>query len=767
MEKARSSKVNPKTDLETAVQRFIELYDFAPMPYVSFDRVGRIEEINFAASKLLKRPRNRLLGQPFTLCVAREDAERFLRHLLLCRSEQKMVETYLKLHDSEGELISVYLSSTPTASFVRNGAQLFQTAIVDLRERERAEAEVRAREERYRTLFNMVPVAVYTCDESGHIKEFNQNAADLWGRQPNRNGAHARYCGSFKMYDSKGRPMSHAKSPMARALRGETLDPDELEILIEQPSGARRNVISSPNPLRNETGKIIGAINCLYDITARKRAETELGQRKNELDLILRQTPFMLTRCSRDLRYLYVSNEYARVAGGTPEEIAGKRLVDVMGKEGLASIRPYIKKVLSGKRVDYETLVPFKNGDAHFLRGTYLPDKNAKGQVIGWIASLVDITERKKAEIELRESEEQLRAFFDQNNVAMGRTDLEGNLTFVNDKFCKMLDYTRKELIGKSISDRTHPADLEKNMRLFNRMVSEGIPYEMEKRYLRKDGSTLWASVSASPIRDINGKPESGVVVVLDITARKKAEEGLREAKQLLETRVRERTAELLAANEKLRNEVAQRKQLEGELLEVSDREQRRLGQDLHDSLCQHLTATAYMAQVVALRLKDHRVVEVQDIEKIAKLINDGVSEARTIARGLHPVEMDSAGLATALESLLHRQSNLPYRLDVDEEIAITDPTIALHLYRIAREAVINANKHARARELVVRMQQLPKQIELCVTDDGVGLPKKKSDGEGMGFHIMNYRARSIGARLEITNVKPHGTRVACYLPRA
>jgi signal transduction histidine kinase len=171
------------------------------------------------------------------------------------------------------------------------------------------------------------------------------------------------------------------------------------------------------------------------------------------------------------------------------------------------------------------------------------------------------------------------------------------------------------------------------------------------------------------------------------------------------------------------------------------------------------------MARTVAMRLKNHRVLDAADIDKIAELINEGVTEARTIARGLHPVEMDPAGLSNALQALLNRHSKLPYRLEM-EELSIFDPTTALHLYRIAHEAVINANKHARARELVVRMHSSNKGIELSVTDDGVGVPLKPKGGPGMGFHIMDYRARSIGARLEIKRVKPHGTRVACFLPR-
>jgi PAS domain S-box-containing protein len=604
---------HPKTELEAAIQRYVDLFDFAPIAYVSFDRVGHIEEINLAAAQLLGARRDRLMGAPFALYVTREDAGLFLSHLLHCRSSDSRVETELHLKKRTGEIILAHLASSPMTSSMRDGALLYQTAIVDLSDRKQAEEAIRQSEQRYRTLFDLVPVAVYTCDAEGLIQEFNQRAAELWGREPKKNNPAEKFCGSVKIFYPDGRSMPHEKCPMARALRGERLQASDLEIVVERSNGARRNVLVSPTALRNQRGKIIGAINCLHDITVRKRTENAL-----------------------------------------------------------------------------------------------------------------------------RESEERSRAIVNQTTAGIVGSDLSGRIIFVNRKFFEMLGYKESELVGKTIFAITHSDDVAESRRLFRRIVSKAEPYEFEKRYVRKDGSSVWVSVSASPMRDAAGKTQSAVAVVIDITDRKKAQ-------AILEERTRG---------------------LEGEILAISDREQRRLGQDLHDSLCQHLTAVAFMARSVALRLKNHRVLEVNDIEKIAELINEGVTEARTIARGLHPVEMDPAGLATALRSLLNRQSKLPYRLDMDDEISISDPTVALHLYRIAREAVINANKHARAREIIVRMHSVSNGIELSVTDDGIGIPPDFGEGSGMGFHIMEYRARSIGASLEIKKTKPHGTRVACYLPR-
>jgi PAS domain S-box-containing protein len=603
---------HPKTALEAAIQRYVDLFDFAPVGYVSFNRVGHIEEINLAAAQLLGGSRDRLIGGPFALHVTKEDSVLFLNHLLRCRSSESRVETDLHLKKRNGEIILAHLASSPMTSSMRDGVLLYQTAIIDLTERKLAEEAIRQSEKRYRTLFDLVPVAVYTCDAEGLIQEYNQHAVELWGRAPKRNDPSEKFCGSFKIFYPDGRPMPHHKCPMARALRGEKLRTTDLEILVEQSTGARRSVLVSPTALRNGLGKIIGAINCLHDITVRKRTENAL-----------------------------------------------------------------------------------------------------------------------------RESEERSRAVIHQSTAGIAGTDLTARIIFANEKFCSMLGYKERELVGKTIFEITHPSDMTESRRLFRRIVTKAEPYQLEKRYRRKDGSTLWVSVSASPLRDAEGKTQSAVSVIIDISDRKKAQ-------AILEDRARG---------------------LEGEILAISDREQRRLGQELHDSLCQHLTAIAFMARSVALRLEKHRVIEVEDIQKIAELINDGVTEARTIARGLHPVEMEPPGLVTALATLV-KQPHWPVRcrLEADEEISVQDSTVALHLYRIAREAIINANKYARAREIVVRMRRSTKGIELSVIDDGVGIPANSSAGSGMGFHIMQYRARSVGARLEIKAIKPHGTRVTCYV---
>src|SRR6266700_3338602 len=235
---------------------------------------------------------------------------------------------------------------------------------------------------------------------------------------------------------------------------------------------------------------------------------------------------------------------------------------------------------------------------------------------------------------------------------------------------------------------------------------------------------------------------------------------------ETLEHRVRERTAELSAANRQLENEISWRKGLEGQLLEISDREQQRLGQELHDGLCQHLTAVAFMARSVALRLKNHRVIEVEDIEKIAQLVNDAATDTRNLSRALHRIDVDAAGLIDALRDLVDREIwRIPCQLEFKPSFHIENDIAAGELYRIAREAVINANKHSQAREIAIRLERVENEMVLRVIDDGTGFPSEPKAKRGLGAHIMGYRARLIGARLEIDSPKGGGTRVSCYLP--
>ena len=491
---------NPKTELEAATQRFVDLYDFAPIAYVSFGRAGRIEEANLTATELLGEPRDRLIGRPFAFYVA--DLGLFMQHLLYCRTSQRQVKTELQLKTRKGELIPAQLLSTPITSTTRNGALLFQTAIIDLGER--------------------------------------------------------------------------------------------------------------------------------------KRHEQQLAEQARLLDL---------------------------------------------------------------------------SNDAILVR------------------------------------------------------DANDRITYWNKGATKIYGYTWQEALGKVTHNLLKTERSEPLPKIYEKLFRDNY-WEGELVHTRRDGKRLTVFSRWVLDRDAQGKRSYILETNNDVTRRKQMEIALQESKKLLEERVRERTRDLRMANKELQDEIALRKGLEGEILEISDREQQRLGQEIHDGLCQHLTAVAFMARSVALRLKNHRVIDAGDIEKIAQLVNDAATDTRNLSRALHRIDVDSAGFITALEDLVDREIwRIPCRLEVKPSFHIEDDVAAGELYRIAREAVINANKHSEAREIVIKLERTGNGTVLRVIDDGVGFSRDSKTKRGLGAHIMGYRAQLMGARLEIDSPKGGGTRVSCYLP--
>jgi PAS domain S-box-containing protein len=649
-------------------------------------------------------------------------------------------------------------ASSPMTASMRDGALLNQTAIVDLTERKRFEEEIQRSEERYRTLFDLVPVAVYVCDANGIIREYNRRACELWGCEPTGNGEESRFCGSYKIYYPDGRPMPHDECPMARALRGEKLTPKDLEIVVERPDGERRHVVPAPRVLTDKQGRITGAINCLFDITERKRAETAAMRLaaavQSSHDAIAAKT---LNGIITDW-----NQSAERIFGYKPKEIIGKSVLTLIPKDRRDEEQEILRRIRRGESLDhYETVRRRKDGKLIDVSLTISPIKGPTGEIVGVSKIARDITEKKQTERRLAEQARLL----DLTTDAIFISDIQQRITYWNRGAKELYGYSAEEALGKvtwKLLCTEFPESIE---RIRKKLVRDG-RWSGELVHRRKGGNKVIVMSRWSLDRDERGSPKSILETNTDITARKRVELELQRSKDALEQAVEQRTRELRVTNVELKSEIERRKGLEGEILSVSDREQQRLGQELHDGLCQHLTAVAFMARSMALRLKNHRVIDANDIEKIAQLVNDAASDTRDLSRALHRVDVDAAGLITALQDLVDREIwRTPCRLQVRPSFHIENNVMAAQLYRIAREAVINANKHAQARQIVIKLERARQGMVMRVTDDGVGFPDKSKLKHGLGYHIMNYRAKSIGGRLEIHSPKGGGTCVSCYLP--
>jgi len=875
---------NPKTELEAATQRFVDLYDFAPIAYVSFGRTGRIEEANLTATELLGEPRDRLIGRPFAFYVA--DLDLFMRHLLYCRTSQRPVKTELQLKTRKREPIPAQLLSTPITSTITNGALLYQTAIVDLRERKRHEQQL-AEQAR---LLDLTNDAIIVRDDNDRITYWNTGATKTYGYMPQEALGKVTH-NLFKSEHPEPLPKIYEKLYRDNYWEGEivhtsrdgrrlavfsrwVLDRDArgnrayiletnndittrkrteqaLEVAsrlpVENPAPiirlAQGQIVTFANPAAEKLLKSFGIaighaapagirqyatarkrsvvemsfgnrayqvvvapvpegdyVNLYFtDITARKHSEQQqqalyqFAQQQNtatslsEIYQAALDAVRTVLRCDRASILLFDEKEVMRfvawhdlskryrnaVEGHSPWRADVKNPQPVcISDVDLADLPKKLKAAVRSEGIRAANFIPLiadRKLIGKFMAYYNKPHTFSDSELTLALTVARQLTlgiEQKRAEQALRESEERLRAIINQSNAGIASCDLNGRFVFANKRFREMLGYTSAELATRTLFTITHPEDVDLAKRRFREMVQRRQPIEMDKRYIRKGGSLIWVNVCDTPVLDA-GRPVASVAVAIDITERKKAEDALRKSKGLLEERVRERTRELRVANRELQDEISRRKGLEGEILEISDREQQRLGQEIHDGLCQHLTAVAFMARSVALRLKNHRVIEVGDIEKIAQLVNNAATDTRNLSRALHRIDVDSAGFVTALQDLVDREIwHIPCRLEAKPSFHIEDDIAAGELYRIAREAVINANKHSEARQIVIRLERAGSEMVLRVIDDGVGLPSDPKTKRGLGAHIMGYRARLIGARLEIDSPKGRGTRVSCYLPR-
>jgi PAS domain S-box-containing protein len=452
-----------------------------------------------------------------------------------------------------------------------------------------------------------------------------------------------------------------------------------------------------------------------------------------------------------------------RIFGYKAQEIIGKSILTVIPKDRHSEEKEILRRIRRGELIEhFETVRCRKDGALIDVSLTISPIKDFSGKVIGVSKIARDIGKQKKAEHLVAE---QMRLLNLSNEAILVR-DREGQITYWSHGAAELYGYPAEEALGKvthKLLRTEHSEPLEK---IFEKLERDD-RWCGELVHRHKDGTKIVVMSHWVLDRDDLGKRTDVLETNTDITALKEAELALQRSKEMLEKLVQQRTKALRVANLELQNEIARRQGLEGQILEISDREQERLGQDLHDGLCQQLTAIGFLARATALRLKNHRVVQVADLERIAQLINSSVMDARNIAHDLHKEEIDAAGLTEALKDLTQRKVwRTPCRLELNTEIEIENDTVACELYRVLREAIINANKHARATEIVLDVRKRKKELVFRVTDNGIGVNTKTRAGHGLGFHIMQYRAHSIGARLELNSAKKRGTQVAIYLPQ-
>ena len=332
------------------------------------------------------------------------------------------------------------------------------------------------------------------------------------------------------------------------------------------------------------------------------------------------------------------------------------------------------------------------------------------------------IRERLQREASLKERYE---ALFENANDMVFTHDLGGTITAINQTGERLLQRSRESLLSRKIIDLMAEDQRAPARRWLDQVVQGAdVP------------TAEWDFLNAADQR-----------VKLEISSRLIEQDG--------------RIVEV----EGIARDITERRRLEREILEISTREQRRIGHDLHDGVCQQLAAIAYLVDMHADRLQEKSVADFAEAERIGNLINDVNGQARSVARGLFPVRLAEHGLVLALEELAASASSryrITCRFVCEATPTKVDSEVELHLYYIVQEALSNAVNHGSSSTVIVTLAADEDRLKLTVQDNGTGFQLSDKNRSGMGIRIMRYRAKVIGAALDVQSQVNHGTQITC-----
>jgi PAS domain S-box-containing protein len=530
---------------------------------------------------------------------------------------------------------------------------------------------------------------------------------------------------------------------------GNTAATEYFENLIVNDNGDERIIAWHNSPLKDADGNITAILSSGEDITEQKHAQEQIRQHEEMLETTLESLthPFYVVdvndysvKTANSAAWQYAENHETVKCYGLSHK--GTEPCGTEEHPCPLEIVKQTKEPTTVEHVHYD-----KNGNKHHVEIHAYPVFDNQGNVKEVIEYCVDVTERKLVEQQV----ESLAKFPSEDPNPVLRISKDGTVLYANTAGTELLQEWNCE-VGGHAPQAWH--------QYVSRILISGSSETLEHTSGLRVFSLTIAPVAGAGYVNVYGT---------DITERKQFEDDLNKYREHLEELVHERTEELTDANIKLTAEIERRKKLEREILNISEQEQRRLGQELHDSLGQHLTGISFMARVLENKLKKKKIEEAKSVAEIAKLVTEATNQARGLAKGLHPVDLDSGSLISSLHELAASTQHLfgiHCTFRYDKLITMSNSESAVHLYRIAQEAVTNAIKHGRTKNIEIRLESAEDNAVLTVENDGRDFPKEyEVRGTGMGLQIMDHRVDLIGGTLKIRKGPKGGTIVSCTFP--
>ena len=667
-------------------------------------------------------------------------------------------------------------------------SDLYAALAVERIERQRAEEALQASEARYRLVIQTLPVAVYTCDATGRITLFNDAAVALWGRTPDLE--RDEWCGSYKMHHPDGRPLPLDMCPMAISLKqGRALSG---EAIVERPDGTRVKVRAYPQPLRDASGSLAGAINMLLDITEYKNTQEALRESEDRFRRYFELGLIGMATTSPDKGILEVNDELCRILGYERDELLRKTWAELTHPDDLAADAAQFHRVLAGEFDGYTLDKRWNRKDGQVIDSIMAAkcQRRQDGSVDYFVGLVLDITARKRAETETAALKNALAA----DLTVMTRLHESSTRLLANKEVQPLLEEALSAVIAIQSADfgllqlynPEHSLEIvaqqgfQRDFLMYfadahDETTACGRAMKQRRRVIIEDvekdagfephrasaASAGFRALQATPLFGRSGEL-LGAISTQFRAPHRPAEHELRftdlyavHAAQIIE---RERNgAALLRYHQELRA-------LTARLIDVQETQSRYLARELHDAFSQKLAVLGIEMAALAQGPPESFETISARLRCFTEQIGDLSKDIHQISRKLHPAILDDLGLEAALKNeclIFARQHGISTAFDSADIPCNIPPDVALCLYRVAQECLRNVARHANAASVRVTLRAGHNEIALEIVDNGDGFDPEKVKSKGrLGLISVDERCRLVNGKFSVHSGPGKGTRV-------
>ena len=604
-----------------------------------------------------------------------------------------------------------------------------------------SEKKIRQNEEKYRLLVSNIPSVVFMGYPDGTMDFFDNKVTEVTGYPKEAFDSRVMKWLDIVVEED----VEEAKRVIIQALNSERAyvreyrirHKDEKILWIQE----RSQIVC------DEQGKIKYISGVFYDITRQKQVEEELRTAKSRLQFLISTTPALIYSCKPygDFGATFVSDNITMIFGYKPQEFVedSSFWANRIHPEDRPRVFAELPKLFEHGYHSHEYRFLHKDGTYRWMQDETRLIRDEAGHPVEIVGYWIDITDRKKAEELLQESEARFRTTFESAPIGISIVDLNGRLLESNRVLQQMLGYGPEELDHMAFCNLSHPEEAPRCIKLFKEMLTgKRDSYRIDyQRYLRKDGGLVWTRLRVSVVKDASGEAYFAIGMIEDITKQKRAEDEIR------------------AYQEKLRS-------LASELTLVEERERRRLAIQLHENIGQILA----FAQIKLGTLTAEATTSdlAADLNELRNQIDHTIQFTRSLTFELSPPTLYELGLGEAVEWLASQfQENCGTEIEVQQEphpTPLTDEVRTI-LFLVVRELLTNVAKHAQAHHAKVVIEKDGDQLRIQVEDDGVGFNVAKSGAAGFGLFSIRERLDHIGGHLKVKSKPGHGTVVTLAIP--